>query len=87
MSEAWRAVVEYQVLINGQWEDRKFTSDVYSSKASNGPMGQANSLIRKMEAGKYYEGAGYTNNLVRFTASEVTVLAKYKEESDTWKRV
>lgn len=86
MSEAWRAVVEYQVLVNGQWEDRRFTTKPYD-KGSNGPMGAANAFVRNLEAGRHFEGTWYDKNLVKFSAKEVIVLSKYKEESETWKQI
>jgi hypothetical protein len=86
MSEAWRAVVEYQLLINGRWEDRKWTSKVYS-EGSSGPMRQANYLVNELESGRFYEGSAWDKNLVKFKRDEVVVLAKYKEESDTWRQI
>lgn len=83
MSEAWRAVVEYQVLINGMWEDRRWESGVYK-QGSSGPMAAANRRIYEIE-NRYYEGR--YPNVVHFKKDEVTVLTKYKEESESWKQI
>jgi hypothetical protein len=86
VSEAWRGVLEYQVLVNGVWEDRRWVSDVYS-KGSSGPMRQVNAKAATMLAGRFYEGSYHTKDLQKFTKDEITVLAKYKEESETWRQI